>query len=318
MAKLINLEDKRITTQKVYKQTKEVVDNGTGEVTHSINAFIKKEKTKDKFIKLFVDNIAYLVENCSSNARTIFWVMLRSINYDNIFMYNSGFVDYFVSNKILSKTSVYRSLKELEEKKVIFRLKDADLENFDIGYGKAKNCFFVNPQIIGRGNFRDLEELRAISVKTFNFSTLEMKQEFYTETKYEGFDEISKNIDKYQITDIRNVRNEKNIKETEITIAEREEKSEEPENQKVEVLKSEPKDDNITNNPFQSFINKKVDFKNGIIAKIVSVGAIPYGNEILVSFDILEFNNTQTQGNFIKKFDNLVNFTAFLNEFCVK
>lgn len=64
MVEIVNLENKKITTQKI-------ADNDIVDVTHSINASIK-EKTKDKFIKLFVDNFAYLVENCSSNARTIF------------------------------------------------------------------------------------------------------------------------------------------------------------------------------------------------------------------------------------------------------
>lgn len=221
MGDLIDLSSKRVESKKLYKHTKEVVDNRTGEVIKSINSFVKKEKTKDSFIKLFVDNIAYLVENCSSNARTVFWVMLRSVNYNNVFIYSSGFVDYFVSNKILGKSSVYAAIKELETKQVIFRLTNEDLQNFDIAWGNSKNCFLINSQIIGRGTFNDIEELRHITTKTFNFNTLEMKQEFTIEAKYEGLDEVIQNSDRYEVDSIKR-RHSKNSHEIEVVVAEKE------------------------------------------------------------------------------------------------
>lgn len=221
MAEIIDLEEKRVDTKKLYKHTQEVIDQSTGEIVQRINSFVKKEKSKDNFIKLFVDNIAYLVENCSANARTVFWVMLRGVNYDNVFIYNSGFIEYFTKNKILGKTSVYTAMKELEEKRVIFRLTSDMLTKFDVAWGTTKNCFLINPQIIGKGTFNELEELRHTSIKTFNFNTLEMKQEFVTETKYEGFNDIAKNSNQYKIDEVKQIKHSENTQETQFVIAEK-------------------------------------------------------------------------------------------------
>ncbi|EAH7598130.1 hypothetical protein EOE16_08940, partial [Campylobacter upsaliensis] len=102
----------------MYNKVQERVDSITGEVTTVISSFLQKEKTKDDFIKLFVENITYLTDNLSNPALRVILMMIKNLNYQNIFHYNSDFVSYFTNKKILGKSSVYRAIKELEDKNV--------------------------------------------------------------------------------------------------------------------------------------------------------------------------------------------------------
>ena len=109
---IIDLEKSRSTSARLYNRTQEIVDSQTGEVKTIVTSFLQKEQSKDAFIKVFVENLDFLVENLSNNARTVFLVMIKNVNYKNIFKYDSDFVKYFEERKILAKSSVYRALKE--------------------------------------------------------------------------------------------------------------------------------------------------------------------------------------------------------------
>ncbi|EIQ2371183.1 hypothetical protein LUX15_001874, partial [Campylobacter jejuni] len=54
MKEIVDLENKPVT--RLYSKVEEKVDNITGEVTTIVSSFLQKEKTKDDFIKLFVEN----------------------------------------------------------------------------------------------------------------------------------------------------------------------------------------------------------------------------------------------------------------------
>ncbi|ELV8019238.1 replication/maintenance protein RepL, partial [Campylobacter upsaliensis] len=127
----------------MYNKVQERVDSITGEVTTVISSFLQKEKTKDDFIKLFVENITYLTDNLSNPALRVILMMIKNLNYQNIFHYNSDFVSYFTNKKILGKSSVYRAIKELEDKNVIFKITKEQQEEYDI---ISSNSYIMNPQ----------------------------------------------------------------------------------------------------------------------------------------------------------------------------
>lgn len=182
MAKIVNLENR--DTKKLYSSVQEKIDATTGEVTTVISSFLQREKTKDDFIKLFVENISFLTDNLSNPALRVVLMMVKNLNYQNVFNYNSDFVHYFESKKILGKSSVYRAIKELEDKQVIFKVTEEQRKEYDI---IGSNSYIMNPQIIGKGSFKDLKKLRQTVVKTFDFDNLEFKQEISVESEYEGF-----------------------------------------------------------------------------------------------------------------------------------
>ena len=229
MAKeIVDLEKVRSTSARLYNRTQEIVDSQTGEVKTIVTSFLQKEQTKDAFIKVFVENLDFLVENLSNNARTVFLVMIKNVNYKNIFKYDSDFVKYFEERKILAKSSVYRALKELEDKQAIFKISENDKDKFDI---IGKNSFMLNPQIVGKGSIKDLKQLRQTTVKTFNFETLEMTKEILTDAAYEGFDKVLAAPDSFQVDSVKQIQHSANKSETEIVIS----KKHEDEDEIVEV-----------------------------------------------------------------------------------
>ncbi|ENH1601095.1 hypothetical protein ABVV81_001839 [Campylobacter jejuni] len=200
MKEIVDLENKPVT--RLYSKVEEKVDNITGEVTTIVSSFLQKEKTKDDFIKLFVENINYLTDNLSNSALRVVLMMFKNLNYQNIFHYNSDFVSYFTNKKILGKSSVYRAIKELEDKNVIFKITKEQQEEYDI---ISPNSYIMNPQIIGKGSFKDLKKLRQTTIKEFDFEKLEMIQKVEVESEYEGLDEVKENPENYHIEDIKQI-----------------------------------------------------------------------------------------------------------------
>ena len=228
---IIDLEKSRSTSARLYNRTQEIVDSQTGEVKTIVTSFLQKEQSKDAFIKVFVENLDFLVENLSNNARTVFLVMIKNVNYKNIFKYDSDFVKYFEERKILAKSSVYRALKELEDKQAIFKISENDKDKFDI---IGKNSFMLNPQIVGKGSIKDLKQLRQTTVKTFNFETLEMTKEILTDAAYDGFDKVLAAPDDFQIDSVKQIQHSANKSETEIVISKKHD--EEPAEDKPEAI----------------------------------------------------------------------------------
>ncbi|EPJ0660706.1 replication/maintenance protein RepL [Campylobacter jejuni] len=215
MKEIVDLENKPVT--RLYSKVEEKVDNITGEVTTIVSSFLQKEKTKDDFIKLFVENINYLTDNLSNSALRVVLMMFKNLNYQNIFHYNSDFVSYFTNKKILGKSSVYRAIKELEDKNVIFKITKEQQEEYDI---ISPNSYIMNPQIIGKGSFKDLKKLRQTTIKEFDFEKLEMIQKVEVESEYEGLEEVKENPENYYIEDIKQI-SSPNAIENQIIISKR-------------------------------------------------------------------------------------------------
>ncbi|WP_188347265.1 hypothetical protein [Campylobacter fetus] len=219
---IVNLSDAEKTSQKLYNKVEEKIDNITGEITTTVNSFLQKVNTKDDFIKLFTENISFLVSDLSGSALKVLLLIIRNINYQNIFQYSSEFVNYFESKKILGKSSVYNAMNELEKKNVILKITKEQREEFGVLGAKS---FIINPNIIGKGSFRDLKELRQTVTRTFNFDKLEIKQETQIEAKYKGMDEILNNPENYNIIEASQIHNkDRNLIHNMIVVEEKQEK----------------------------------------------------------------------------------------------
>lgn len=163
MMEIKNLEE-RTSSTKIYNKVQEIVDKSTGQVTTVVNSFLQRERAKDNFVKIFTENIDFLAINISSSALKVVIVMVKYLNYQNIFKYDSDFIEYFTSHNILSKSSVYRAIKELKDKNVIFYLNSSQRKQLNI---MGKGSFIVNPQIFGKGSFKDIRRLRLNMLKVF-------------------------------------------------------------------------------------------------------------------------------------------------------
>lgn len=63
--------------------------------------------------------------------------------------------------------------------------------------------YIINPQIVGKGSFRDLKKMRQTVITDYDFDTLEMKSQVIQEAKYDGFDGIINSPEKFQVKEIR-------------------------------------------------------------------------------------------------------------------
>ncbi|ELU5093585.1 hypothetical protein SB881_001914, partial [Campylobacter upsaliensis] len=105
----------------------------------------------------------------------------------------------------------------LEDKNVIFKITKEQQEEYDI---ISPNSYIMNPQIIGKGSFKDLKKLRQTTIKEFDFEKLEMIQKVEVESEYEGLEEVKENPENYYIEDIKQI-SSPNAIENQIIISKR-------------------------------------------------------------------------------------------------
>ncbi|CAD7289515.1 hypothetical protein LMG7974_01592 [Campylobacter majalis] len=211
------LESKRKKTIKLYDHTQEIINNETGEVTRTINSFTKEANTKDEFVKLYLENINFLQSLTNAELKILLYAIKR-IDYTNSFSFSSNFIGYFTENKILSKSAVYKNFKSLTEKNVFAEATKEAKKELEL-YGN--DIYFINPDIVSKGSFLQLKELKRTIVQTFDFQNLTMKQELITENKYDEFDNIKNNSKDYEIKKIVHSKQDRET-ETEFIIGKKE------------------------------------------------------------------------------------------------
>ncbi|QKG30278.1 hypothetical protein [Campylobacter sp. RM16187] len=197
-ANIVSLDSKRKKRITLYDHTKEIVDQNTGEVSRTIHSFTKETTTKDEFVKLYLENINYLQILSNSELKILLYAIKR-IDYTNSFSFSSNFIGYFLENKILSRSAVYKSFKALVEKQVFLEATDELKKEFEL-YGD--DIYFIHPDIASKGSFLQLKELKRTIVQTFDFTNLTMKQELITENKYDELDDVRDNSKDYEIKSI--------------------------------------------------------------------------------------------------------------------
>lgn len=242
-SEIVNLEASRKNVARIYEHTRDYVDAKTGEVVSNVHTFLKKSQTQDEFVKLFIENIAFVNENLTDAEIRILLHAVRNLNYVNSFRFDNNFIGYFTSNKILAKSTIYKHFKGLVEKNIFLQATSELKKQFDL-YGD--DVYFINPDIVGRGSFRELKELRRTIIQTFDFDKLEMKQEVVNETKYNGYEDIVNSPDKHQISEVKQeISKDGKTKTTEVAFENKPEKS------KTDVINADVKDSS------QSLIDNK-------------------------------------------------------------
>lgn len=211
--------------QVIYRKEQSIENHETGEIQERKNIVIAKEKNKAGFVKIFVDNIDYIVR-LDNAEKILFFRVLKGLNYKNVFMFDKSFKKRIEDGKILSRTALYRAFKGLVEKEVLIKISDMEskedikyLVDDDISY--LDDSYLANPDIVGKGSWSELETLRQTITLNFDFKNYEITKETTQEATYSGFNEISNNINTHEVKQITNVTDGKHT-ETEIIIGEKE------------------------------------------------------------------------------------------------
>ncbi|EHR1944703.1 hypothetical protein KTL60_001845, partial [Campylobacter coli] len=241
----LNEINKNNKQQVVYRKDNLSTDCITGEVIERNQIIVRKVQTRESFIKLFTENIHYII-NLEPQEKTLFFTLLSSVDYKNVVRFDKSMKQNIILDKVLSRAGMYRALNGLIEKKVIFKI-DRDFVKSYAGVG-SDDCYLFNPNLVGRGSWNDLKNLRHTITREWDFENLEVRENLEIEEEYLGLDEIKNNQKQYQVKEINQEHDETTkVKNTEIVI---EEKNNSANNQYSFDKKEEPS------------INKKVLISN--------------------------------------------------------
>lgn len=214
-------EIKDVGTKKsytVYTEKQMEISGTTGEVLKENEIYVTKAKNRDDFIKFFVDNLSFIGSDLLNAERQVLFILLTKIDYKNIIYINSDLRRDVEALLKVSKSTVSVAINGLKKKGVILSLSDSlkkELGTF------SDNAFIINPNIAGRGSFNELQKLRQDISIEYDFEKLEVKQKYNIKSKYDGFDEISNNMENHEIKEIRQTQDKKS---TEVCIVEKDQK----------------------------------------------------------------------------------------------
>ena len=171
------------------------------------------------------------------------------MNWVNVIKIDSTFKKNAMLTCEVSRSSVTRAIDGLIEKNVLKKLTKDEYQSLGESIKGAlfSNIFtgedyLINPQIVGKGSFRDIRKIRQTIVQDFDFDTMEMKKQVTQEAKYDGFDEIKDNTDKHEIKKItQNISENGKIITNEIVIGKKDEFTDDNDDEIINVEPTENK-----------------------------------------------------------------------------
>lgn len=204
----------------VYTEKVLTKDDKTGEVLKDTTVVITKAKKRDNFIKIFVDNIDFLGAGLNNAERQVLVGFLAKVDYQNVVYVHSELRKEICIKYNISPSTISNGIKGLVQKGVLLELTDGLKEKMDI---HMNNGYLINPDIAGKGSFNELQKLRQEIYIDYDFEKLEIKKSYTAKSQYEGFDEITENMDKHEVKQIKQSNSPDGVtQKTEILIAEKE------------------------------------------------------------------------------------------------
>lgn len=201
---------------------KQYINHLTGEVLSS-ESYSIQVKTQDEFVKLFVENIDYLGKKLDGfEFKTLFFI-LKKMDYQNSLVIDSTFkknLSVCFNNK--SPSAISRAISGLIEKKVLLKIDTMELkQKFQAFVG---DTYYVHPNIIGKGSFRDIKKLRQTIVTDFDFENNKVTKSSSIDTAYKDGQDLLDNTQKYEIDNVEIINNTNtNEKIANILVSEKEE-----------------------------------------------------------------------------------------------
>ncbi len=143
---------------------------------------ITQMKNKDELFKLFVLSLEFSGVELENSEKTVLFLIISNMNFKNIINISIDFRSEIIYKSKLHRNTVSKAIISLEDKNIISRLNSDELrKEYDVF---SKNAYLVNSDVIGRGIFRDLKNLRQTVVIDYDFETLQMKKKVVREAKY--------------------------------------------------------------------------------------------------------------------------------------
>lgn len=176
--------------------TESIISQNTGEVLSSKTVF--KTQTEPDFVKLYIDCV-FAVKGVKKGFNPIFLAFLEHMSYADTQEDNGGQIIYVnkamktaIAKKVgLSIVSVNNAITDF--------VKNGIFKRIDVG------TYQVNPNIVGRGEWKDIKNIRA----TFDFVSKEIVADIVKEEEEamtEHQQKLDENYEKQILTTNVNVR----------------------------------------------------------------------------------------------------------------
>lgn len=218
---IVDISDSAKKSSTLINTERIAVDYQTGEVVYKEALKVTKEKNKEKFIKIFIDNLDYIIEALKPIEKSIFFVLIHQMNYHNVVILNSTTRKTTQKALNLSQSAVSKGINALIDKKVLIKIEETKAKEFNVPYFTDKE-YLVNPQLIGSGSFKDLSRIRHIVTTTYDFNKLETTKEIEASYVYSEFDEVSKELENHEVKQItKQISPDKKNTSTEILLGEK-------------------------------------------------------------------------------------------------
>ena len=181
---------------------------------------VYKLRSRVEFLQLYVDNLNILYKLEGQDAKVLLFIF-QKISFMNTVALNASLRRGIAQGLEISLPTVSRSLNRLIEKGILKPITTQELRDEYRAYSDDE--YFVDPNIVGKGSFRELEKLRYTMIKEYNLKSMEVTDTVNIEHSYAGFDDITQNIDKHEVIDITTKQIDDKTRESEILIAKKEE-----------------------------------------------------------------------------------------------
>lgn len=226
--KLKNIEDNVKGAIVLYTKETNVVNPETGEYVPIKSTQVVKEHTRTSFIQLYTQNIDFLIsKDLTDMERRALLYSFNEMNYYNIIRIDSGLRKRLEVASKLSQGSVSKAIKGLIDKGVFLKINIDQAKEFNIEAFTSKE-YVINPNLVGRGSFKEMKNMRQTVVTNFDFETLTMKKEITLENEDIEYEKTKQDLlnGKSEIVGInQSYDEENNIQRTDIKIADVEEEN---------------------------------------------------------------------------------------------
>lgn len=226
--KLKNIEDNVKGAIVLYTKETNVVNPETGEYVPIKSTQVVKEHTRTSFIQLYTQNIDFLIsKDLTDMERRALLYSFNEMNYYNIIRIDSGLRKRLEVASKLSQGSVSKAIKGLIDKGVFLKITIDQAKEFNIEAFTSKE-YVINPNLVGRGSFKEMKNMRQTVVTNFDFETLTMKKEITLENEDIEYEKTKQDLlnGKSEIVGInQSYDEENNIQRTDIKIADVEEEN---------------------------------------------------------------------------------------------
>lgn len=222
MAIIKDLESNRQTQRALAEIIKTEIDHETGEVLTTSNSVVTREKSRPKFIQLYVENLN-VVWNLSAKAKSALIVLLNNLDYDNKIRIDANQKKIMQVYLDISRYTVANAIKELEEAKLIMAINTKALkEKYSKEFGMplvGRDWYLINPNVVGKGSFNEIKRLRRTVKQDFDFVDFKAETQVLTSTEYSGI-EAYQNVNEFNIVEDNIIEDKENNRIDRVTIIE--------------------------------------------------------------------------------------------------